>query len=84
LTEQRRHGRDAHCIPALISFRDCRRRATMLRCIVHDQSSEGARIEIKEPYVVPFEFIFTASGSLPRRARKVWVRQNEMGLQFTG
>jgi hypothetical protein len=82
--EQRRESRAIEAVPAVISFPDGNRRTTMLACMVLDHSSEGARISVREPHVVPFEFSFTAKGEAPRKARKVWVRQNEMGLQFTG
>ena len=55
---------------------------SVMSCIVRDASKFGARVTIGEPYLVPFEFQFMAAGEEPRTARKVWVRQNEMGLQF--
>ena len=56
---------------------------SVMSCIVRDASKFGARITIGEPYLVPHEFEFSASGEEPRAARKVWIRQNEMGLEFT-
>jgi len=58
-------------------------RTSVMSCIVRDASNCGARITIGEPYLVPYEFDFEVTGSRVRPARKVWVRQNEMGLQFT-
>ena len=58
-------------------------KTSVMSCIVRDASNRGARITIGEPYLVPYEFEFTVTGSRARSARKVWVRQNEMGLQFT-
>ena len=55
---------------------------SVMSCIVRDTSKFGARVTIGEPYLVPFEFEFMVAGEVPRPARKVWVRQNEMGLQF--
>lgn len=57
-------------------------RQSVMSCIVRDASKFGARVTIGEPYLVPFEFDFLTPGETPRQARKVWVRQNEMGLQF--
>ena len=45
-------------------------------------SSCGARVTVGEPYLVPHEFSFVSPGAPERQARKIWIRQNEMGLQF--
>ena len=58
-------------------------RNSVMSCIVRDASKFGARITIGEPYLVPHEFELAVSGGEPRPARKVWIRNNEMGLQFT-
>lgn len=55
---------------------------SVMSCIVRDASKFGARVAIGEPYLVPFEFEFCMAGEEPRAARKIWIRQNEMGLQF--
>ena len=59
-------------------------RKSVMSCIVRDASKFGARISIGEPYLVPYEFEFMLQGEPPRLARKVWIRQNEMGLQYIG
>ncbi len=56
---------------------------SVMSCIVRDASKFGARVQIGEPYLVPHEFEFVQPGEEPRPARKIWVKQNEMGLQFT-
>lgn len=84
MDEQRRAERRPETLPAMISFRDSRKSPTNLPCLVQDQSSEGARVMMREPHVVPFEFYFTMAGAKPRLARKVWVKQSEMGLQYSG
>jgi hypothetical protein len=58
-------------------------KSSVMSCVVRDASKFGARVTIGEPYLVPFEFEFTVAGEDPKPARKVWVRQNEMGLEFT-
>lgn len=55
---------------------------SVMSCIVRDASKFGARVTIGEPYLVPYEFEFSIAGEKPRLARKVWIRQNELGLQF--
>ncbi len=55
---------------------------SVMSCIVRDASKFGARITIGEPYLIPHEFEFSVSGEEPRAARKVWVHEKEMGLQF--
>ncbi|MFO1123741.1 MAG: hypothetical protein U1F47_15650 [Hyphomicrobiales bacterium] len=57
-------------------------RKSVMSCIVRDASSCGARITVGEPYLVPHEFVLSISGVGERRARKVWIRQNELGLQL--
>lgn len=56
---------------------------SVMSCIVRDASKFGARVTIGEPYLVPHEFEFVVTGEEPRAARKVWIRNNEMGLEFT-
>ncbi|MCA9240476.1 MAG: hypothetical protein KDA37_09765 [Planctomycetales bacterium] len=56
---------------------------SVMSCIVRDASRFGARVTIGEPYLVPHEFEFSMSGEEPKVARKIWIRNNEMGLQFT-
>lgn len=55
---------------------------SVMSCIVRDASKFGARVTIGEPYLVPHEFEFLVPGEAPRAARKVWVRRDEMGLQY--
>ncbi len=55
---------------------------SVMSCIVRDATKFGARVAIGEPYLVPFEFEFSMAGEEPRAARKIWIRKNEMGLQY--
>jgi PilZ domain len=55
---------------------------SVMSCIVRDASKFGARITIGEPYLVPHEFDVLIPGEKPIPARKIWIRQNEMGVQF--
>ena len=56
---------------------------SVMSCIVSDASNCGARVTVGEPYLVPYEFDFLMIGQPTRPARKIWVRNNEMGVQFT-
>ena len=56
---------------------------SVMSCVLRDASNCGARVTIGEPYLVPYEFDFALTGQPVRPARKIWVKQNEMGLQFT-
>lgn len=58
-------------------------RKSVMSCVVRDASRFGARVQIGEPYLVPHEFEFIVGCDEPRPARKIWVRNNEMGVQFT-
>lgn len=57
-------------------------RRSVMTCIVRDASRFGARVQIGQPYLVPHEFEFATGGDDLRPARKVWVRDCEMGVQF--
>ena len=57
-------------------------RKSIMSCIVRDVSEAGARVTVGEPYLLPAEFEFVIHGSPARPARKVWVKQNEMGIEF--
>lgn len=57
-------------------------KASVMSCVVRDASNCGARVTIGEPYLVPYEFDFAMTGAAARPARKIWVKQNEMGLQY--
>ena len=58
-------------------------RRSVMSCIVRDATRFGARITIGEPYLVPHEFECLVNGEEPKPARKIWIRNNEMGVQFT-
>jgi hypothetical protein len=58
-------------------------RASVMSCVVRDESKFGARVSVGEPYLVPYEFEFGLVGTELRQARKIWVSRNEMGLQYT-
>lgn len=58
------------------------KRHSVMSCIVRDASRFGARLTIGEPYLVPHEFEFLVAGEEPKAARKIWIRNNEMGVQF--
>ncbi len=55
---------------------------SVMSCIVRDASNTGARVTVGEPYLVPHEFEFVIQGAEPRQARKIWIKQNEMGVQY--
>ena len=58
------------------------KRQSVMSCIVRDASKFGARLTIGEPYLVPHEFEFLIAGEDPKPARKIWIRDNEMGVEF--
>lgn len=55
---------------------------SMMSCIVRDVSETGARVTVGEPYLLPTEFELAIHGKPARPARKVWVKLNEMGIEF--
>lgn len=79
LDNKRKDPRQRRLKEGRIIFND---RRSVMSCIVRDASPNGARVTIGEPYLVPYEFGFSVPGAPERQARKVWIRQNEMGLQF--
>lgn len=79
MEENRRTVRNRRLKEGRLVFNNKR---SVMSCIVRDASKFGARISIGEPYLVPYEFEIAVSGEEPRAARKVWIRQNEMGVQY--
>jgi hypothetical protein len=57
-------------------------RRSVLSCLVRDATEVGARVTVGEPYLVPAEFEISIHGQPPRPARRIWVRQKEMGITF--
>ena len=55
---------------------------SMMNCVVRDVSATGARVILAEPYLIPAEFELVIKGSPARAARKVWVKHNEIGIEF--
>jgi two-component system cell cycle response regulator len=81
MDENRKEARSKRLKEGRLVFNNKR---SVMSCIVRDATKFGARVTIGEPYLVPFEFEFgTGDGEL-KPARKVWIRKNEMGLQFVG
>lgn len=56
-------------------------RNSVMSCIVRDATAEGARVTLGEAFRVPAEFEFTMNG-VARQARRIWVRDNELGLAY--
>lgn len=57
-------------------------RKSVMNCTVKNVSETGAKIIVEEPFLVPAEFEFCLSGGCPKMARKVWFKNNEMGIEF--
>ena len=56
---------------------------SLMSCLIRDASENGARVKCGEPYLVPAEFELMIRGEGPARpARRVWTRDNEMGVSF--
>jgi hypothetical protein len=57
-------------------------RKSVMNCTVRNASEQGAKLLMAEPYLVPAEFELAISGTDVRLARKVWFKENEMGVKF--
>ena len=57
-------------------------RKSVMNCTVRNASEHGAKLLMAEPYQVPVEFELTIAGTDTRLARKVWFKENEMGVKF--
>ena len=57
-------------------------RKSVMNCTVRNASEHGAKLLMAEPYMVPVEFELTISGADPRSVRKIWFKENEMGVKF--
>jgi PilZ domain-containing protein len=79
MDEKRKSPRMHRLKEGRIYFND---KKSIMSCIVRDLSEGGARVTVSEPYLLPAEFELVIHGSPARPARKVWVKQNEMGIEF--
>jgi hypothetical protein len=79
MDEKRRVQRVRRLKDGRIYFND---KKSMMNCVVRDVSETGARVTVGEPYLIPTEFELVIKGGPPRLARKVWIKQNEMGVKF--
>ena len=57
-------------------------RKSVMNCTVRNASAEGAKLTMAEPHMVPAEFELTISGTAPRLARKIWFKEDGMGVKF--
>ncbi len=57
-------------------------RKSVMNCTVRNASEQGAKLLMAEPYMAPAEFELTISGADPRSVRKIWFKENEMGVKF--
>jgi hypothetical protein len=57
-------------------------RKSVINCTVRNVSERGAKLIVSEPHMVPVLFELTISGADSMIARKVWFRENEMGVKF--
>lgn len=57
-------------------------RKSVMNCTVRNASAEGAKLLMAEPHLVPAEFELIISGADPRLARKIWLKEGEMGVKF--
>ena len=53
-----------------------------MNCTVRNVSERGAKLVVSEPYMVPAIFELTISGIDSKIVRKVWFKENEMGVKF--
>lgn len=55
-----------------------------LRCVVHDVSTGGARLEIKKADELPdaFMLMLTGGGEASRWCRTVWRSKDQIGVHF--
>jgi hypothetical protein len=78
-SEQRKSQRLRRLKDGQLVFND---RKSVMNCTVRNVSERGAKLIVSEPYMVPAVFELTISGADSQIARKVWFKENEMGVKF--
>ena len=78
-SEQRKSQRLRRLKDGQLVFND---RKSVMNCTVRNVSERGAKLIVSEPYMVPTVFELTISGADSQIARKVWFKENEMGVKF--
>jgi hypothetical protein len=78
-SEQRKSQRLRRLKDGQLVFND---RNSVINCTVGNVSERGAKLIVLEPYLVPAVFELTISGADSKTARKVWFKENEMGVKF--
>ena len=57
-------------------------RKSVMNCTVRNVSERGAKLIVSEPYLVPALFELSISAAESKTARKVWFKENELGVKF--
>ena len=78
-SEQRKSQRLLRLKDGQLVFND---RKSVINCTVRNVSERGAKLIVSEPYMVPAVFELIISGADSKIARKVWFKENEMGVKF--
>ena len=78
-SEQRKSQRLRRLKDGQLVFND---RKSVMNCTVRNVSERGAKLIVSEPYMVPTVFELAISGADSKIARKVWFKENELGVKF--
>ena len=78
-SEQRKSQRLRRLKDGQVVFNE---RNCVMNCTVRNVSERGAKLVVAEPYMVPAVFELSISGAEARIARKVWLKEGEMGVKF--
>lgn len=58
---------------------------SVMSCTLRDLSASGARLHFGESLGAPEEFLVSVPGEINKRyARRVWMSNHEIGIQFVG
>lgn len=77
MEERRKHPRTELNEPAYVSAG-----GSVMSCVIHNISLDGAAIEVDNPAFVPERFQLVMSDHMVRECRVIWIRDRRMGLTF--
>ncbi|MGH6778837.1 MAG: PilZ domain-containing protein [Bradyrhizobium sp.] len=77
MAERRKHPRTELNEPAYVSAG-----GSVMNCVIHNISLDGAAIDVDNPEFVPERFRLVLADHTVHECRVIWIRDKRMGLAF--
>lgn len=77
MTERRKHSRTELNEPGYVSAG-----GSVMSCVIHNISLDGAAIDVDNPAFVPERFRLVMGDHTVHECRVIWIRDKRMGLAF--